>query len=50
MVVEAILSHRSKNRVDEITIKLASKDYGKLSVETAERTLRFWQLHNKIEK
>ena len=49
-VVEAILSHRSKNRVDEITIKLASKDYGKLSVETAERTLRFWQLHNKIEK
>src|ERR1700761_817547 len=48
--VEAILSHRSKNRVDEMTLKLASRDYGKLSAETAERTLRFWQLHNKIEK
>jgi hypothetical protein len=26
------------------------KDYGKLSAETAERTVRFWQLHDKIEK
>jgi hypothetical protein len=51
MTVEAILSHRStKNRIDEVTLKLAARDYGKLSVETAERTLRFWQLHNKIEK
>jgi uncharacterized protein (DUF2336 family) len=48
--VEAILSNRSKNRVDEMTLKLACRDYGKLSAETAERTLRFWQLHNKIEK
>jgi uncharacterized protein (DUF2336 family) len=49
--VEAILCHRlAGNRVDEATLKLASKDYAKLSVETAERTLRFWQLHNKIEK
>jgi uncharacterized protein (DUF2336 family) len=48
--VEAILSHRSKNRLDDVTLKLASKDYGTLSAETAERTLRFWQLHNKIEK
>jgi hypothetical protein len=48
--VAAILSNRSKNRVDDVTLKLASKDYGKLSTETAERTLRFWQLHNKIEK
>lgn len=48
--VAAILSHRSKNRVDDTTLKLASRDYGKLSVETAERTLRFWLLHNKIEK
>lgn len=48
---EAILSYRSKkNRVDEMTLKLASRDYAKLSVDTAERTLRFWQLHNKIEK
>jgi len=51
VTVEAILSHRStKNRIDEATLKLASRDFGKLSVETAERTLRFWQLHNKIEK
>jgi uncharacterized protein (DUF2336 family) len=49
--VEAILCHRPvKHRIDEATLKLASKDYGKLSAETAERTLRFWQLHNKIEK
>ena len=49
--VEAILCHRPvKHRIDEATLKLALKDYNKLSVETAERTLRFWQLHNKIEK
>ena len=48
--VEAILSHRAKTRVDEATLKLAAKDYIKLSIETAERTLRFWQLHNKVEK
>jgi hypothetical protein len=49
--VERILCHRPvKHRIDEATLKLASKDYGKLSVETAERTVRFWQLHNKIEK
>jgi hypothetical protein len=49
--VETILCHRPvKHRIDETTLKLASKDYGKLSAETAERTVRFWQLHNKIEK
>lgn len=49
--VEAILCHRpAKHRIDEATLKLALKDYGKLSAETAERTLRFWQLHNKVEK
>jgi hypothetical protein len=31
-------------------MKVAFKDYGKLSVETAQRTLRFWQVHNKLEK
>ena len=46
----AILSNRSKIRADEVTLKLASRDYGKLSADTAERTLRFWLLHNKIEK
>jgi hypothetical protein len=49
--VEAILHHRPvKHRIDEVTLKTALKDYGKLSAQTAERTLRFWQLHNKIEK
>jgi hypothetical protein len=49
--VETILCHRPvERRIDEATLKLASKDYGKLSAETAERTVRFWQLHNKIEK
>jgi hypothetical protein len=49
--VEMILHHRPcKLGTDQATLKLASIDYGKLSVETAERTLRFWLLHNKIEK
>jgi Uncharacterised protein conserved in bacteria (DUF2336) len=51
VTVEAILSNRqTKYRVDEATLKQASRDYAKLSVDTAERTLRFWQLHNKIDK
>ncbi len=50
-VVETILRHRPvKHRIDEATLDLASKDYSKLSAETAERTVRFWQLHDKIEK
>jgi uncharacterized protein (DUF2336 family) len=49
--VEAILCNRPvKHRIDEATLKIALKDYGKLSAETAERTVRFWQLHDKIEK
>jgi hypothetical protein len=49
--VEAILCNRPlKHRIDEATLKLALTDYGKLSPETAERTVRFWQLHDKIEK
>jgi hypothetical protein len=36
--------------VDERTLAVAARDYEKLSVETAQRTLRFWQVHNKIEK
>jgi len=48
--VEAILTNRPvKHRIDEATLKQATKDYGKLSRETAERTLRFWQLHAKVE-
>jgi uncharacterized protein (DUF2336 family) len=49
--VEAVLQHRpSKPKIDELTLKVAWRDYGKLSEETAQRTLRFWQVHNKLEK
>ena len=49
--VKTILSHRPvKHRIAEATLTTAMKDYGKLTAQTAERTLRFWQLHNKIEK
>jgi uncharacterized protein (DUF2336 family) len=48
-VVETILRNRPLTHpIDEQTLKLASKDYGKLSLETAQRTLRFWQVRNKI--
>jgi hypothetical protein len=49
--VETILCHRPiRRRIDGATLDLARKDYEKLSAETAERTLRFWQLHDKIER
>ena len=49
--VEKILCHRPvTHRIDKLTLQQATKDYGKLSAETAQRTLRFWQIHNKIEK
>jgi uncharacterized protein (DUF2336 family) len=49
LAVETILTTRPLERpLHEQTLKLALKDYGKLSVETAQRTLRFWQLHNKL--
>jgi uncharacterized protein (DUF2336 family) len=49
--VEAVLQHRpSKPPIDGRTLAVAAKDYEKLSSETAQRTLRFWQVHNKIEK
>ena len=48
--VETILSTRPQQPISEPTLKLALKDYGKLSAETAQRTLRFWQVHNKLEK
>jgi uncharacterized protein (DUF2336 family) len=51
LAVETILSNRPLQQpISEPTLKLAWKDYGKLSTETAQRTLRFWQIHNKIEK
>jgi uncharacterized protein (DUF2336 family) len=49
--VEAILRNRPMSLpVNEQTLVLAQRDYKKLSMETAQRTVRFWKLHNKIGK
>jgi uncharacterized protein (DUF2336 family) len=49
--VEKILYHRPiKHGIDTGTLKLAEKDYARLSLDTAQRTLRFWMVHNKIGK
>jgi len=51
LAVETILRNRPPQQpIAEQTLKLARKDYGKLSAETAQRTLRFWQVHNRLEK
>ena len=39
-----------KQKIDKQTLAVAERDYRKLSMETAQRTVRFWQLHNRIEK
>ena len=36
--------------INEQTLEVAERDFRKLSMETAQRTVRFWQLHNRIEK
>ena len=49
--VETILRNRpAPFPVDDQTLEVAQRDYRKLSLETAQRTIRFWQLHNRIEK
>jgi len=49
--VESILHNRPvKLPIDAETLRVASRDYGKLSAETAQRTLRFWQVHDRIGK
>jgi hypothetical protein len=49
--VESILRNRPvMPSVNEQTLEIAERDYRKLSMETAQRTVRFWQLHNRIEK
>jgi uncharacterized protein (DUF2336 family) len=48
--VESILRNRPKHPVNAQTLEFAERDFRKLSMETAQRTVRFWQLHNKIEK
>ncbi|WJR76926.1 DUF2336 domain-containing protein [Bradyrhizobium sp. NP1] len=49
--VESILRHRPMPvPIDEATLDVAQRDYRKLSIETAQRTVRFWRLHDRIEK
>jgi hypothetical protein len=49
--VETILRNRpAPTPIDDQTLAVAQRDYRKLSMETAQRTIRFWQLHNRIEK
>ena len=49
--VESILRYRPvRHKITEETLVVAERDYRRLSMETAQRTLRFWQLHNRIEK
>jgi uncharacterized protein (DUF2336 family) len=49
--VESILRNRPVDYpIDEPTLEVAQRDFRKLSMETAQRTVRFWQLHNRIEK
>ena len=51
MTVESILLRRPvKLGINQPTLNAARQDYNKLSAETAQRTLRFWQLHNKVGK
>jgi uncharacterized protein (DUF2336 family) len=51
LTVETILRHRpSAQALDEKSAWQANLDYGRLSWETARRTVRFWQLHNRIGK
>ena len=49
--VESILRNRPvMPSVNEQTLEIAERDFRRLSMETAQRTVRFWQLHNRIEK
>jgi uncharacterized protein (DUF2336 family) len=51
LVVESILRHRPVvPPIADKSLWQAHRDYGRLSRETAQRTVRFWQLHNRIEK
>jgi hypothetical protein len=48
--VESILRNRPfVQKTGDQVLWSAAKDYDRLSLVTAQRTLRFWQVHNKIE-
>jgi hypothetical protein len=49
--VETILRKRpAAQPISDETLEQAQRDFRHLSMETAQRTVRFWQLHNRIEK
>jgi uncharacterized protein (DUF2336 family) len=49
--VETILRNRpAAQPISAQTMEQAQRDFRRLSIETAQRTVRFWQLHNRIEK
>jgi uncharacterized protein DUF2336 len=49
--VETILRNRpAAQPISAETMEQAQRDFRRLSIETAQRTVRFWQLHNRIEK
>ena len=49
--VETILTRRpTVQALNPPTLMAAAQDYRRLSIETAQRTLRFWLLHDKVEK
>jgi len=39
----------SKQKIAEETLKVAERDYAKLTVATAQRTVRFWQVHDTVD-
>jgi len=49
--VESILQNRPvKPKIDELTNEGRHQDTASCRWKTAQRTLRFWQVHNKLEK
>lgn len=49
--VETILTRRPTIQpLNPPTLLAAAQDYRRLTAETAQRTLRFWLLHDKVEK
>ena len=49
--VETILRVRPfKQKIADATLKVAEKDYAKLTVTTAQRTIRFWQVHDTVQR
>jgi hypothetical protein len=39
-----------EQKIAEATLTVAEKDYAKLTVTTAQRTIRFWQVHDTVDR